>query len=638
MIKKNKLSTLLLLVGGSFSTLSTVSWSAPAAPKAPNIAWMPTEYTLNNGKADYTITWNMWWGTNGNLWRLKQNGAVIHSASLQANGNSAQSDSYQVTVNADGNYAYVVSLCNVQGNEETCVDSATKNIQVGAGDGGGDPGGLKTPAAPSLSNINGNLDLSVGAVELALEWNKWSGESGTVWHVNQNNSRVHTQSIPAQSQQSGSHTVNLTAVGDYVFKIELCNANQQQEVCSSSNTKTVTVTKSGGQPNPDKPNPIPKPGGGYTMTQAEIDAMEAQLTSSELFQLVKASIAIRDNDVVEAVVPNRAANPENVKRVEAILNEDQWNYTFIERHEDYSYTRFLRAVAKFKAFCGTYTDGRDSDAICRKSLATMFAHFTQETGGHNPNSAIEEWRQGLVYLREIGCTEEGPGCGYNAECSPSTWQGKTWVCGKNADGSYKKYFGRGAKQLSYNYNYGPFSQAMFGDTTVLLNDPDRVARTWLNLASAVFFFVYPQPPKPSMLHVIDGTWTPNAHDLSLGITAGFGATTNIINGGIECGTANGQEKAQSKNRIAYYKKHAAALNVPIAADEQLGCANQGRFDTQGAGAMLISLDQDWSYHADMPEGKSFMCKTVGYQTAYSALIPGDYQKCVEHYFDVEVVQ
>ena len=53
--------------------------------------------------------------------------------------------------------------------------------------------------------------------------------------------------------------------------------------------------------------------------------------------------------------------------------------------------------------CQTYTDGRDSEAICRRTLATMFAHFTQETGGHNPNGEVEEWRQGLVYLREAGC-------------------------------------------------------------------------------------------------------------------------------------------------------------------------------------------------------------------------------------------
>ena len=628
MFNKKYLNLLVALVGGSFAPLCL---SAPAAPNAPNIAWMPTEY---DAPADFTVNWNMWWGTNGNEWRLKQNGTVIHSASLQANGNNAQSGSYALANVTDGDYVFLVSLCNIEGAQETCTDSAIKNVQVGSG---GPGGSLEQPAVPTMANIQGNLDLSLANVDLTIEWNKWNGTGGNQWHVSQNNQRVFSQPLSPQPQQSGSHIVNLSEVGDYVFKVELCNADQTEELCSSSNSQTVSVIKSGGEPDPTKPNPIPKPGGGYTLTQAEIDAAENRLTSSELFQLVKASIDTRENSVVEAVVPGRTANPENVKRVETILSETQWDYTFTERHQDYSYTRFLRAVAKFSAFCGTYSDGRDSDAICRKSLATMFAHFTQETGGHNPNSSTEEWRQGLVYLRELGCTEEGPGCGYNAECSPSTWQGQTWICGTNADGSYKKYFGRGAKQLSYNYNYGPFSQAMFGDTSVLLNDPDRVARTWLNLASAVFFFVYPQPPKPSMLHVIDGTWVPNDHDLSLGIKPGFGATTNIINGGIECNTANGQEKIQSLNRIAYYKKHAESLSVPIAADEELGCANQGRFDTQGAGAMLISLDQDWSYHADMPEGKSFMCKLVGYQTAYSALIPGDYQKCVEKYFDVEVL-
>ncbi|WP_196137213.1 glycoside hydrolase family 19 protein [Aliikangiella sp. G2MR2-5] len=612
--------------------ISPTVFASPATPQAPSIAWMPTQY---EAPAKFTITWNMWWGTNGNHWRLIQNGKVVHSASLTPNGQSAQTASFQLSDLSEGSYAFAVSLCNLEGKDEACANSANKTIQVGAGSGGGE---LKKPGTPTLDNIQGNLDLSVGEVSPEIKWNKWSGESGSIWHLNQNGIRVFSENIAAASAQSGSHKTNLTSIGDYLFKIELCNKNDQQEVCSASDSKTVTVIKSAGNPNPDKPNPVPKPGGGYTLTQAEIDAMEAQLTSSEQFQLVKGSIETRANTEVEAVLPGRVNNPENVKRVEAILNESQWNYTFAERHGDYSYTRFLRAVAKFKAFCGTYTDGRDSEAICRKSLATMFAHFTQETGGHNPNSSIEEWRQGLVHLRELGCSEEGPGCEYNAECSPTTWQGQTWPCGKNSDGSFKKFFGRGAKQLSYNYNYGPFSQAMFADTSVLLKDPDRVARTWLNLASAVFFFVYPQPPKPSMLHVIDGTWQPNEHDLSLGITAGFGATTNIINGGIECNTANGEEKAQSLNRIAYYKEHAAALKVPIADNEVLGCANQGRFDTEGAGAMLISLDQDWSYHADMPEGKSFMCKTVGYQTAYSLLIPGDYQKCVEKHFDVEVLE
>ena len=51
---------------------------------------------------------------------------------------------------------------------------------------------------------------------------------------------------------------------------------------------------------------------------------------------------------------------------------------------------------------------------------------------------------------------------------------------------------------------------MFGEGRLLLDHPDFVADTWLNLASATWFLATPQPPKPSMLHVIDGTWQPNA--------------------------------------------------------------------------------------------------------------------------------
>ena len=68
------------------------------------------------------------------------------------------------------------------------------------------------------------------------------------------------------------------------------------------------------------------------------------------------------------------------------------------------------------------------------------------------------------HCREAGCKETGPGCEYSSACDLSTWQGRTWPCGKDG-GSWKKYYGRGAKQLSYNFNYGPFSDAMFGTVT-----------------------------------------------------------------------------------------------------------------------------------------------------------------------------
>ncbi|WP_082095661.1 chitinase [Photobacterium halotolerans] len=373
----------------------------------------------------------------------------------------------------------------------------------------------------------------------------------------------------------------------------------------------------------------------YTLTQSEVNADEAAIIAAqpEGLQLVRDAIRTLDNASVEAITVGAGSNPDNVKRVESIVSESDWQFLFPERNEKYTYLNFLKGIGKFPAFCGNYTDGRDADAICRKSLATMFAHFTQETGGHNSYSAIPEWRQGLFYLREVGWTEEMSG-GYGI-CAPGVWQADAYPCGTNADGTYKSYFGRGAKQLSYNYNYGSFSQMIYGDVSVLLEHPDRVADTWLNLASAVFFYLYPQPPKPSMLHVIDGTWQPNAADLANGLVPGFGVTTQIINGGVECGGS--AEHILSQNRINYYREFASYLNVPVPADEVLGCAAMKQFDGEGAGALAIYWEQDWGWRPDTPDNQTYRCQLVNYQGPYSAFIAGDYAKCVSEKFGVDIL-
>ena len=372
----------------------------------------------------------------------------------------------------------------------------------------------------------------------------------------------------------------------------------------------------------------------YTMKASDLAKKEKELTDFPLMKSVKDTIRTLDNAQVEQIEPGRAANPVNVKRVEGILKESDWEYLFPLRAKDYSYSNFLKAVGKFPALCDTYNDGRDSEAICRKELATMFAHFAQETGGHESWRPEPEWRQALVYVREMGWSEGQKG-GYNGECNPDVWQGQTWPCGKDKDGDFLSYFGRGAKQLSYNYNYGPFYEAMYGDVRTLLDKPELVADTWLNLASAIFFFAYPQPPKPSMLQVIDGTWQPNDHDKANGLVPGFGVTTQIINGGVECGGPT--EIAQSQNRIKYYKEFANYLKVPVPADEVLGCANMKQFDEGGAGALKIYWEQDWGWSADTPDGKTYACQLVGYQTPFSAFKDGDYTKCVQKFFNVNIV-
>ncbi|MCP3697572.1 MAG: carbohydrate-binding protein, partial [Aliivibrio sp.] len=385
-------------------------------------------------------------------------------------------------------------------------------------------------------------------------------------------------------------------------------------------------------PQSDPENPT-----GYVVTKAEIKAAEDAKTLDPMYDVWAKALETLPNSAVEAIDAGVATNPANVKRVEQVFPQSEWFFLTQMAAPEYTYTRFLRAIGKFPAFCGDYTDGRDADAICKKSIVTAFAHFSQETGGHiaidnvsdNP-LALEEWQQALVHVREMGWSEGQEG--YTTGCGQNDWQNKRWPCAAG-----EGYFGRGAKQLSYHFNYGAFSEVMFdGDATVLLNNPGLVADSWLNLASAVWFFLTPQAPKPAMLHVIDRTWTPSQRETDAGIGYGFGTTINVINGGIECGEQN-KNKGQPVNRIRYWEGLAQHYQIPVEADEANTCWQQtpyGSLNLNGATDVLYTnWDGNWKYYPDRPEGASFECELVGFQTAYSALVPGDYEKCVTNFYE-----
>lgn len=382
--------------------------------------------------------------------------------------------------------------------------------------------------------------------------------------------------------------------------------------------------------------PDPENATGYIISRIDVEAAEKAKTADPMYDIWAKALQTTSNAVVDAIALGATSNPSNVKRVERVFPLSDWNYLTQMAAPEYTYIRFLKAIGKFPAFCGEYTDGRDSDAICKKSIVTAFAHFSQETGGHiakdnvsdNPQ-ALEEWQQALVHVREMGWSEGQ--VGYTTGCGQDDWQNKRWPCAIG-----EGYFGRGAKQLSYHFNYGAFSEVMYdGDATVLLNNPGLVADSWLNLASAIWFFLTPQAPKPSMLHVIDRTWKPSQRELDAGIGYGFGTTINIINGGIECGEQN-KDKGQPVNRIRYWEGLEEYFQIPIEADEINTCFQQtpyGSLNLNGATDVLYTnWDGNWKYYADRPGGYSFECELVGFQTAYSALVQGDYEKCVTNFY------
>ncbi len=72
---------------------------------------------------------------------------------------------------------------------------------------------------------------------------------------------------------------------------------------------------------------------------------------------------------------------------------------------------------------------------------------------------------------------------------------------------------------------------------------------------------------------MNGTWKPTENDLQKGRLSGFGATVNVINGGVECG--KGLELAKTAHRYQYYQFFCRYLKV--SPGENILCSDQKPF-------------------------------------------------------------
>ena len=161
----------------------------------------------------------------------------------------------------------------------------------------------------------------------------------------------------------------------------------------------------------------------------------------------------------------------------------------------------------------------------------------------------------------------------------------------------------------------------------LLENPEVVASSgYISFVAGLWFWMTPQSPKPSMHDVITGFWVPNAADRKAGMKRSanglncFGTTTNIINGGIECG---GAHNTGSENRGLYFNDWLKFFGLPTEGSSAycLGCKYMTpHFPSNGSASMLSYFDQDWS-------GKN-RCKLVTWQTGYSLFARDDYKRCV----------
>jgi basic endochitinase B len=223
----------------------------------------------------------------------------------------------------------------------------------------------------------------------------------------------------------------------------------------------------------------------------------------------------------------------------AVVSRDLFDEMFPQRNALYSYDALLAAAADYPAFA---SEGSLDDR--KREVAAFFANMGHETTGGWPTAPGGPYSWGLYFTQEVGC-ETGACTGY---CDSTN---TTYPCAPG-----KTYHGRGPIQLSWNYNYGAVGDVL---GLPLLTDPDLVTSDGtVAFKTAVWFWMTPQPPKPSAHAVMTGGWTPTAQDTSLGRAPGFGMTVNIINGGLEC---NIGPDSRVDDRIGFYTRFTTLLAV-----------------------------------------------------------------------------
>jgi chitinase len=180
---------------------------------------------------------------------------------------------------------------------------------------------------------------------------------------------------------------------------------------------------------------------------------------------------------------------------------------FPNRNPIYTYQGLVQAAGSYPAFA---TTGTSDDQ--KREVAGFLANVAHETGE-------------LVYVNEIA---QDVYCQPTASC-PCAWG--------------QEYFGRGALQLSWNYNYcaagAALGQDLQANPGLVATDP---ALAW---GTGVWFWM-----------TSTGSVGATCHD---GINStGFGETIQVINGGLEC---NGANTTEMQDRVTHYLTYCSMLGV-----------------------------------------------------------------------------
>ncbi|MCU6711566.1 DUF4838 domain-containing protein [Paenibacillus sp. J5C_2022] len=217
------------IISATYGTYAAVSVSVEVVGTAASTA-APGKPTLsdNNGHdtglrdGDYTITMNMWWGSNGSVYRFYENDVLIETKLLSDQSPGAQTTATAISGRANGVYVYRAELINGFGVTTSNILTVTVTDAV--------------PGVPVLSDDNWDGDSNY-----TITMNMWWGTNGTAYRLYENGVLIDEQPLVAATPgaQTAQTQINGKPAGTYEYRAELVN----NAGVTSSAVRSVTVKK-----------------------------------------------------------------------------------------------------------------------------------------------------------------------------------------------------------------------------------------------------------------------------------------------------------------------------------------------------------------------------------------------------------
>ncbi|MEC0231636.1 OmpL47-type beta-barrel domain-containing protein [Paenibacillus alba] len=201
-------------------TISVAKPLSVGAPGSPVLSDNNGQSGIKDG--NYTVTMNMWWGNNGSIFKLYENGVLISTQALTDVSPAAQLAKVDVKGKGNGTYTYTSELINSFGTTKSSPLVVTITDA--------------SPGKPVLSQDNWDGD---GNYKVSM--NMWWGTNATEYRLYENGVLVDTKTLKAASPNAQSAVTTITgrAIGVYEYRSELVSAGG----VTSSDKLTVNVTK-----------------------------------------------------------------------------------------------------------------------------------------------------------------------------------------------------------------------------------------------------------------------------------------------------------------------------------------------------------------------------------------------------------